>query len=332
MGWIMTGKVLGTGSCVPSRIWDNNKLSELVETNDEWIRERTGIAGRHVAEETESTAVLAAGAARAALENAGVEADDIDLIIVATVSPGTLVPCTACEVQRMINAGRATCFDINAACTGFIMAMNTVQAYLAQGIYRTALIIGAECLSNLMDWSDRSTCILFGDGAGAAIVQAADQTAEQNNELYYAQVTHSCGEKGGVLTCESRNNRKYNGADAAPETFLRMDGGEVFKFAVSKVPEVIKELLNREEISPDEIDYFVLHQANARIVNAVAKRLKIGMEKFPMNIAEYGNTSSASVPILLDELNREGKLKRGMKLVLAGFGGGLSYGASLIVW
>ncbi len=319
----MIGKVLGTGSYVPAQRWDNNILSEMVETNDEWIRERTGIESRYVAAEGESTAVLAVGAARAALENAGVEAEEIDLIIAATVSPGTLVPCTACQVQAALGAEAATCFDINGACTGFLLAMNTAQAYLAQGIYRTALVIGAECLSNLMDWTDRSTCILFGDGSGAAVLQA-------QSDGRYAQVTHSEGNRGAVLTCESANRRV--GEAAAPENFLRMDGGEVFKFAVSRVPGVIMELLEREALAPEEIDYFVLHQANARIVRAVAKRLGGDLEKFPMNIAEYGNTSSASIPILLDELNRAGKLRRGMKLVLAGFGGGLSYGASLIVW
>ena len=330
----MVGKILGTGSHVPAQIWDNNKLAELVETNDAWIQERTGIVGRHIASEGETTAHLASEAAKKAMENAGVTAEDIDLIIVATVSSGTLVPCTACEVQHMIGAQRATCFDLNAACTGFLLALNTAQAYLAQGVYRMALIIGAECLSNLTDWSDRGTCILFGDGAGAAVLGV-------QSEGTYAQVTHSVGEKGGVLTCASANASANASASAnvsadkrpdAGDVFLRMDGGEVFKFAVSKVPEVIQELLDRENVSLDDIDYFVLHQANARIISAVAKRIGGDIERFPMNISEYGNTSSASIPILLDELNRAGRLERGMKLVLAGFGGGLSYGASLIVW
>ena len=330
----MVGKILGTGSHAPAQIWDNNKLAEMVETDDAWIRERTGIAMRHIATEQESTAYLAAEAARAALENAAVDAEDIDLIIVATVSPGILVPCTACEVQRMLGAKNATCFDLNAACTGFLLALNTAQAYMAQGIYRMALVIGAECLSNLTDWRDRGTCILFGDGAGAAVLGAQSGGT-------YAQVTHSIGEKGGVLTCASANTRASVDAGAnesvhksldAADVFLRMDGGEVFKFAVSKVPEVIRELLDRANLAAEDIDYFVLHQANARIISAVAKRIGGDPERFPINISEYGNTSSASIPILLDELNRAGKLKRGMKLVLAGFGGGLSCGASFIVW
>lgn len=319
----MTGKILGTGSCVPAICWDNNKLAEMVDTNDEWIKERTGIAQRYVAGPEDTTATLAAGAAKAALENAGVTAEEIDLLIVATVSPGMLVPCTACEVQSMIGADNATCFDMNAACTGFLMALNTAQAYLAQGIYRTALVIGAETLSNLVDWSDRGTCILFGDGAGAAVVRAeADST--------YKQVTHSTGQKGGVLTCASANVN--TAMKEMPNTHIQMDGGEVFKFAVSKVPEVINELLEQENLTADDIDCFVLHQANARIVSSVAKRLGGGADKFPMNIAEQGNTSSASIAILLDKLNRAGRLKRGSKIVLAGFGGGLSYGASLMTW
>ncbi len=319
----MTGKILGTGSCVPATCWDNNKLAEMVETNDEWIRERTGIAKRYVAGAEETTATLAAGACKAALENAGVGAEEIDLLILATVSPGTLVPCTACEVQSIIGADNATCFDMNAACTGFLMALNTAQAYLAQGIYRTALVVGAEALSNLVDWTDRGTCILFGDGAGAAVLRAESEDA-------YAQVTHSVGQKGGVLTCACANVN--TAVREVSNIHIQMDGGEVFKFAVSKVPEVIGELLDKENLTPDDIDCFVLHQANARIVSSVAKRIGGGEYKFPMNIADYGNTSSASIGILLDQLNRSGRLKRGSKIVLAGFGGGLSYGASLMTW
>ncbi|MCM1100115.1 MAG: ketoacyl-ACP synthase III [Clostridium sp.] len=318
----MVGKIVGTGSMAPGQSWDNYRLSDMVDTDDGWIRERTGIVRRHVATAEDSVASLAAGAARAALENAGMDAGEIELILVATVSAESLVPCTACRVQSLIGAGAATCFDLNGACTGFLFAMNTAQAYMAQGVYRTALVIGAECLSKLTDWSDRSTCILFGDGAGAAVLRA-------DPEGRFIQVTHSAGDRGGALTCSSRIGGDVG--ETPRDAFLRMDGGEVFKFAVSKVPEVIGELLQREQLLVEDIDYFVLHQANARIVRAVAKRLGGNPDRFPMNISEYGNTSSASIPILLDELNRAGRLKNGMRLVMAGFGGGLSYGASLIV-
>ena len=321
----MIGKICGTGSCAPEEVWDNDRLAGMVETSDEWIRERTGVVRRHIAGENETTASLASKAARLALENAGMKPEEIELIIAATISPDQIMPSTSCEIQRQIGAANATCFDLNAACTGFLFALNTAQAYIGQGICRTALVIGAETLSDLTNWQDRSTCILFGDGAGAAVLKADDAGL-------YAQVTHSNGEKGSVLTCASRNRRIYENDAHGPETYMRMDGREVFKFAVSKVPEAIEELLEKTGLGIGEIDHFLLHQANERIVRSVAKRLKEGMEKFPVNMAEYGNTSSASIPILLDELNRSGRLKRGEKIILSGFGAGLSYGASLMEW
>ena len=321
----MVGKIIGTGSYIPEQIWDNEKLSHMVDTNDEWIRERTGIARRHIAGEEETTAYMAAKAAEAALQNAGMKAAEVDLIIAATISPGEIMPCTSCEVQKRIGAVNATCFDLNSACTGFLFALNTAQAYLGQEIYHTAVIIGAESLSHLTNWEDRGTCILFGDGAGAVVLKASP-------EGRYTQVTHSSGEKGSVLTCTSRNQPKYVENSRAPETYMQRDGKEVFKFAVSKVPEVIRELLEKTETDSGKIHHYILHQANERIVKSVAKRLGEEMEKFPVNIADYGNTSSASIPILLDELNRKGDFSQGDLLVLAGFGAGLSYGASLLEW
>lgn len=321
----MIGKICGTGSCVPATVWDNQKLAEMVETSDEWIRERTGVARRHIARGEETTAYLASKASINALENAGIAPEDVELIIAATISPDRIMPSTSCEIQKNIGAVNATCFDLNAACTGFLFALNTAQAYLGQGIYKTALIVGAETLSNLTNWQDRSTCILFGDGAGAAVLKAEETGI-------FAQVTHSDGAKGGVLTCTSRNRIDYENHAAAPETYMQMDGKEVFKFAVSKVPEAIEELLEKTRIDVQEIDHFLLHQANERIVRSVAKRLKQSMDKFPINMEEYGNTSSASIPILLDDLNRSGALKKGDKIILSGFGAGLSYGASLIEW
>ena len=321
----MIGKIYGTGSYTPKLVWDNNKLAEMVETSDTWIRERTGVKARHIADETETTAYMAAQAAKAALEDAKTDAADIDLIILATVSPGDLMPCTACAVQNMIGAVNATCFDLNAACTGFVLALNTVQAYLSQGIYKNALVIGAETLSNLTDWTDRTTCVLFGDGAGAAVVKA-------ESDGVYAQMTKSIGEKGKYLTCASRNTKKYIDGPAAPETYMWMDGKEVFKFAVSKVPEAIREVLEKQKMKSEDVHYYLLHQANERIVQSVAKRLGEDISKFPLNMEEYGNTSSASIPILLDELNKANKIAPGDYLVLSGFGAGLTYGASLIQW
>lgn len=307
----MIGKICGTGAYVPPNVMDNNDLSKLVETSDEWIRERTGIVRRHIAD-GENTVSMAVKSAESALKNANISAGEIDFIIVSTISSNVILPCAACEVQKEIGAVNAVCFDLNAACSGFLFAYNTAQAYIASGIYRTGIVIGAECLSNLIDWKDRGTCILFGDGAGAVVVKAKEGTQP-------SIITHSDGEKGKALTCEQKD-------------FIHMDGQEVFKFAVKQVPKCICELLEANGLKKEEIHYFILHQANRRIVEAVAKRLKIEIEKFPMNLQEYGNTSSASIPILLDEMNQKGLLRKGMKIVMAGFGAGLSWGASLIEW
>lgn len=307
----MIGKICGTGAYAPPNVMDNNDLSKLVETSDEWIRERTGIVRRHIAD-GENTVSMAVKSAESALKNANISAEEIGFIIVSTISSNVILPCAACEVQKEIGAVNAVCFDLNAACSGFLFAYNTAQAYIASGIYRTGIVIGAECLSNLIDWKDRGTCILFGDGAGAVVVKAKEGTQP-------SIITHSDGEKGKALTCEQND-------------FIHMDGQEVFKFAVKQVPKCICELLEANGLKKEEIHYFILHQANRRIVKAVAKRLKIEIEKFPMNLQEYGNTSSASIPILLDEMNQKGLLRKGMKIVMAGFGAGLSWGASLIEW
>lgn len=319
----MTGKICGTGSWAPDKVWDNNDLAQMVETSDEWIRERTGVVQRHIAEENEDTVTMASRAAQRALEDADIKAEEIDLIIVATISPTEIMPCVACRVQEKLGAEKATCFDLNGACTGSLLALNTAQAYLSQGIYQTALVIGAEKLSALTDWTDRGTCILFGDGAGAVVLKAEESGR-------YAQVTQSIGKKGGALTLRSRNQIQYETDPKAKETYIQMNGKEVFTFAVSKVPEAVKNLLSREKVPCEDIRYYLLHQANERIIRSAARRIGEDISKFPMNMDEYGNTSSASLLILLDEVKKSGKLQRGDKLILAGFGGGLTYGASLI--
>ncbi len=319
----MTGKICGTGSWAPLKVWDNNNLARMVDTSDEWIRERTGVVQRHIAEENEDTVTMASRAAQRALEDADIKAEEIDLIIVATISPTEIMPCVACRVQEKLGAEKATCFDLNGACTGSLLALNTAQAYLSQGIYQTALVIGAEKLSALTDWTDRGTCILFGDGAGAVVLKAEESGR-------YAQVTQSIGKKGGALTLRSRNQIQYETDPKAKETYIQMNGKEVFTFAVSKVPEAVKNLLSREKVPCEDIRYYLLHQANERIIRSAARRIGEDISKFPMNMDEYGNTSSASLLILLDEVKKSGKLQRGDKLILAGFGGGLTYGASLI--
>lgn len=316
----MTGRICGTGSYVPIRVMDNHELSGMVETSDEWIRERTGVARRRLVT-GETTVSMAAEAAKRALENAGMEAGQVEMLIVATISSNVILPCTACEVQKEIGAVNAACFDLNAACCGFLTAYQTAQAYIAAGICSRILIVGSESLSKLTDWTDRGTCILFGDGAGAAVIAAGEGKD-------FRPVLHSDGGKGGALTCSGKNWR--NGPQ--DQGLMQMDGREVFQFAVKRVPEVIREVLEANGCSLEEIDCFVVHQANRRIIEAVAKRLKTDIGRFPMNLQEYGNTSSASIPILLDELNRTGKLKKGDRIVLAGFGAGLSWGAGILDW
>lgn len=316
----MVGKICGTGSYVPEHSLDNDDLSRMVETNDAWIRERTGVIRRHVIED-DTTASMAVEASRRALDYGNIKPEELDLIIVSTFTSEQLLPCTACQVQKELGAVHATCFDMNAACSGFLFAYNTVQAYMASGMYQCALIIGAESLSNFVNWKDRGTCILFGDGAGAAVLKAEEGTQ-------YPCITHSDGSKGEALTCLSRHRKEWKEPD--PDSYIQMNGQEVFRFAVKKVPEAVEELMSKSRLSMEDIDYLILHQANRRIVEAVAKRLKTDISKFPMNLQEYGNTSSASIPILLDEMNRQGKLQKGQKLILAGFGAGLSWGASLV--
>ena len=320
----MIGKICGTGSYVPAHFLDNNDLAEMVDTSDEWIRERTGVIRRHIIED-ETTVSMSVEASRRALAESGIAPEELDLILVSTFTSEVLLPCTACEVQKELGAVNATGFDLNAACTGFLFAYNTAQAYIAAGVYKTVLIIGAESLSNTVNWEDRGTCILFGDGAGAAVLKAREGEMIQ-------PVTHSDGKLGDALTCMSRHRKTYPRDSVDLDSYMQMDGQAVFKFAVRRVPEVIQEALSGVQFEVGDIDYFVLHQANKRIVEAVAKRLDENIEKFPMNMDEYGNTSSASIPILLDEMNRKGMLKRGDRLVMAGFGAGLSWGAAYLEW
>ena len=321
---MLTSRIVGTGSYVPEQIVTNDDLAKIVDTNDEWIRTRTGIRQRRLVTE-EGTSQMAAKAAKRALEQSGVKPEEIELIILGTSSQDYCFPSGACEVQAMIGAVNAVCYDLSAACPGFVYALNTAHAFIKAGIYRTALIIGSDVLSKLIDWSDRGTCVLFGDGAGAAVVKA-DETGILGMRMY------SDGTKGDVLTCGARTNGNFLLGKKPELGYMTMNGQEVFKFAVKKVPEVIRQVLEDTGTPMEEIRYFVLHQANYRIIESVAKRLKVDMEKFPANMEYYGNTSGASIPILLDEMNRAGKLNPGDKIILSGFGGGLTWGATLIQW
>lgn len=320
----MRAQIIGTGSCLPEKVVTNDFLSTIVETNDEWISSRTGIRQRHIAV-GETTASMSAEAGRRALESAGMKAEDIELIVVATCTPDTLVPNTACLVQSELGAVNAVAFDLSAACSGFVFALNMVDSYFQAGVYKNALIIGAETLSRIVDWSDRTTCVLFADGAGAAVVQAADQGV-----MAFSQ--GSDGTRGGAIYVKNRENYNPFVTEQKPMDYLYMDGGEVFKFAVKKVPESIQETLTKVGLTVDDIDCFLLHQANARINQSIAKKLKVSIDKIPMNVDKCGNTSAASVPLILDEVNRKGMLKSGDKVVLAGFGSGLTWGTTVLTW
>ena len=318
-------RIIGTGSCLPETVVTNDDLAKIMDTSDEWIRTRTGIKERHLAKK-ETTAGMSAKAAKRAMENAGVTAEEIDLIIVGTVTADQVTPACACEVQAAIGADRAVAFDINAACSGFMFALNIAHAYLQTGIYKTALIIGAETLSKIMDWSDRSTCVLFGDGAGAAVVRTGDKAGL----LAFDQ--GSDGERGRVLACPNRSNNNPLVETSKELQYVRMDGQEVYKFAVTQVPASLQKTIAAAGLTVDDIDYFALHQANIRILQSVAKRLKVSENKFPISLDHCGNISAASVPILLDEMNRGGLLKPGMKIALSGFGGGLTWASAVLEW
>ena len=320
----MTTKIIGIGSYVPDTVVTNQDLMKFLDTDDAWIRERTGICERRVSKDM-GTCGLAIEAAKRAIDDAGIDPKEIDLIVLATSSGDRAFPAGAMDVQAAIGAVNAVGFDITAACSGFIFGLHIAHSFFASGIYKTALIIGAETLSKVVDWTDRGTCILFGDGAGAAVVRASETGIIRT-------LMGSDGTKGWTLECQARNlGNCLNGIK--PELgFMKMDGKEVFKFAVRKVPEILAKILEDAQINPDEIKYFVLHQANFRILEAASRRLKVPMDRIPINIDRYGNTSAASVPILLDELKRDGKLERGDKLVLAGFGAGMTWGATLLEW
>lgn len=302
-------RIVSTGSCHPKNAVSNDKLSETVDTSDEWISTRTGIRQRYFCE-SETNVSLAVDAGRLALERAGISPDEIGTCIVATFTPDNAMPSVACMVQRNLELSNETmCFDISAACSGFVYALNIARGILLQSEKKYALVIGSEVISHMLDFSDRSTCVLFGDGAGAAIV-----TLDEN-----AAYEFICGADGNsdILSCST------NGG-------LKMNGREVFKFAVGIIPECIEALLTKSGLTLDDINYVVCHQANERIISHVIKKMKAPSEKFFMNIQKYANTSAASIPLALDEMAESGLFRHGMKIICVGFGAGLTWGGILI--
>ena len=319
--------IWGVGSSVPERVLTNADLEKMVDTSDEWISTRTGIKERRIASAGTNTSHYAALAAKAALARAGVRPCELDLIIVATVTPEMPFPSTACLVQTLIDAPQAGAFDVSAGCSGFVYALDIAARGVESGAYEKVLVIGADLLSRITDFTDRSTCVLFGDAAGAAVVGPVDKGGVLSTYL------GADGSGGKHLTVEIGNSTP-RGDFSIPGTgkYIRMEGREVFKFAVRIMPEAALEALRRAGKSADEVDLFIPHQANVRIIDAAAKRLEIEGDRVFVNVHKYGNTSAASIPLALDEAVDQGRIKPGDLVVLVGFGAGLTWGAAAIEW
>ena len=318
-------KMIGFGLYTPKNLVENERLQEFLETSDEWIRTRTGIERRYISLD-ENTSDLAVEASKKALNQAGLSAEDIDLIILATVTPDNFTPSTACIVQDKLGAKNAWAFDINAACTGFIYALKLGKSLIRSGEAKNALIIGAETLSKALNWEDRGSCVLFGDGAGATVLTST----EEDCGIKCVNVK-SDGSKGDSLVIQGLPlNSPFKDRKEVSENYINMNGREIFKFATKVMEESIVEILEKENIKIEEIDAIIPHQANLRIIDYVGKRLGIPREKFVTNLQNYGNTSGASIPIALCEAIDDGKVKRGDNIIMVGFGGGLTWGAALI--
>lgn len=316
-------KLLAMGKAVPDYCMSNDDMAKVVETSDEWISSRTGITQRYISK-GETTTSLAIAAAKEAVEKAGIEVSEIDLIIVATITTDYVMPSTACQVQAAIGAKHATAFDITAACSGFLYGTKVASDAIKVGSAKNALVIGAEVLSKTLDWTDRGTCVLFGDGAGAAIFSKH----HKNNIINI--YTESDGTSGNVLTLPGINLSNCVFKEEAKSPYMYMDGRAVYKFATTVVPQSIEKVLEGTSFTLEDIKYFILHQANSRIMDSVAKKLGVSADKFFKNLNKYGNTSSASIPLALYDVQE--KLNSGDTIILCGFGGGLTWGSMLLVW
>jgi 3-oxoacyl-[acyl-carrier-protein] synthase-3 len=320
---LIYSRISGTGSYLPQKVLTNADIEKIVDTTDEWIFSRTGIKQRHIAAEGENTVDLAEQAARHAMEAAGVCADELDLIIVATTTPDQIFPSTACLLQARLGNHGATAFDVQAVCTGFVYALGVADKFIKSGTHKNALVIGAETMSRIVDWSDRTTCVLFGDGAGAVVLQAADEPGILSTHL------HADGQYKELLEvkCGVSNNAA---AVCKPHAFVEMKGNEVFKMAVNTLGRIVDETLAANNLEKSDVDWLVPHQANTRIIAATAKKLKMDMDHVVMTVGEHGNTSGASVPLALDVAVRDGRIQRGETLLLEAFGGGFTWGSALI--
>jgi len=326
---LRSASIIGTGSYAPDRVMTNADLEKLVETSDEWILSRTGIRERRIAGPEQPTSELAARAAQAAIENAGISPEEIDLIICATCTPDMFFPNTACFVQTKIGATRAVCFDISAACSGFLFGVETARQYIASGTYETVLVIGADKLSGIVDWTDRNTCVLFGDGAGAAVLRHCP-----GSRGVLASRMGSDGRLAEILYIPGGGSAHPAGGPTSAENpvTMRMNGRETYKHAVTAMVSASQKVLEDAGISGDEIACFIPHQANLRIIEAIADRLHVSMDRFMVNLDRYGNTSAAAVAIALDEAARSGRFKRGDKILMVVFGGGLTWASTVVEW
>jgi 3-oxoacyl-[acyl-carrier-protein] synthase-3 len=323
--------ILGTGAYAPRRVLTNDDLSKMVDTSDEWIRARSGIRERRIASADEATSDLAVHAGRRALEDAGVSASEIDLLVIATVTPDYPMPSTACVVQHKLGIpSTAACFDVNAACSGFIYALDTACAMIGSGRYKKALLIGAEKLSSVVDWQDRGTCLLFGDGAGAAVIGVS---RKPGIGLIGTRLG-ALGEDTNLLFIPAGGSRTPTSAEsfARRDHFIKMKGKEVFKLAVRVMEEAARDILEQHGLAANQIGLVIPHQANLRIIDAIAQYLELPVERFFVNVDRYGNTSAASIPIALDEARRTGRIRHGDLTLLVAFGAGLTYGSALIRW
>ncbi len=325
--------IIGTGSYMPEKVLTNDELSKTVDTNDEWITTRTGIKERRIAAEDQATSDMASEAARRAMNAAGVAPEEIQLIIVATVTPDMFFPSTACFVQKKIGAVNAVCFDISAACSGFLYALQVARHFINTGNRTTALVIGAEKLSSLVNWKDRNTCVLFGDGAGAVVIRRADENADAPGRVL-STVMGSDGNLADLLKVPGGGSFcpiTPENVESRPNT-IHMEGRETFKHAVTRMLEAAQQALVMAGLTAADVTLVIPHQANARIITAIAERLNLPSDRVFMNLDKYGNTSAATIPVALDEANKAGRLKRGDVILLVAFGGGFTWASSVVRW
>ncbi len=318
-------KIVAFDKFTPETIVTNDDLSKIVETSDEWITSRTGISKRCILKES-NTSLLATNVAKKIIEKSNINPEDISLIIVATITPDYLTPSTACIVQGEIGAKNAFAFDVNAACSGFVYALSIADKFLKSGVCKNALVIGAEVLSKITDWSDRGTCVLFGDGAGGLLIESS----ENENSLMAEDLKADGQSWQAIIGGKVPLKNPFASKEDEESFFLQMNGRDVFNFATKTVPKSIKEVLAKANVSLDEVKYIVPHQANSRIVEVVAKKLEVSMEKFYLNLQDFGNTSSASIPIALAEMVEKKLIEKGDKVILTGFGSGLTWGSMLV--